>query len=169
MVYRIYAGIGSRQTPDKYCELFTNIGYDLANKDFILRSGGAEGADKAFENGCDFADGMKEIFIPWKGFNRSDSKLYPPSDEAMKLAESFHPAWNNCTPAAKLLHARNGHQILGKDLKSPVDFVLCYSPGGFKSGGTSQALRIAKKYNIPIHNFYDMGEDWEKTVESLLY
>jgi len=50
-----YAGIGSRSTPDNVLGIMEKLGIVLAKKGFILRSGGADGADKAFEKGCDLA------------------------------------------------------------------------------------------------------------------
>ena len=71
-----YAGIGSRSTPDNVLGIMEKLGIVLAKKGFILRSGGADGADKAFEKGCDLASGQKEIYLPWKGFNGNNSSLY---------------------------------------------------------------------------------------------
>ena len=70
-----YTGIGARNTPDKVLDLFTNIAKYLATKDFTLRSGAANGADSAFEKGCDISNGSKEIYLPWRGFNNSKSPL----------------------------------------------------------------------------------------------
>lgn len=56
---------------------------------------------------------------------------------------------------AKKLQARNSHQVLGLDLNTPSDFIICWTKGGKGIGGTGQALRIAKAYNIPI---FDCGE-----------
>lgn len=39
---------------------------------------------------------------------------------------------------------------MGWDLSTLSDFVICYTKGGKGSGGTGQALRIAKVYNVPI-------------------
>jgi hypothetical protein len=50
---------------------------------------------------------------------------------------------------------RNSFQVLGPDLQSPVSFVVCWTTGGKISGGTGQALRIAKDLSIPIFNLYD--------------
>ena len=55
----IYAGIGSRKTPIKILKEMTKIANFLNKKGYILRSGGAIGADKAFENG---SGNKKEIF-----------------------------------------------------------------------------------------------------------
>lgn len=115
--------------------------------------GGAAGADSSFENGVQNPE-MKRIFLPWKDFNGNNSPFYIVSEDAMKLAKEFHPSWNRLSPFAKKLIARNGYQVLGGNLDSPVDFIICYTSNGKVAGGTGQALRIAKQYNIPVHNLY---------------
>lgn len=155
-----YAGIGSRKTPKEIIKIFIKLGFLFAKKGFTLRSGGAPGADMAFENGCFFGNGKMEIYLPWKNFNNNYSKLYKITEDAMILAESFHPAWDKLTEYAKNLHSRNCYQILGFNLNKPVNFVVCWTPG---KGGTEQALRIARAYKIPIFNFYN-----ENTKEELI-
>jgi hypothetical protein len=56
---------------------------------------------------------------------------------------------------AKKLMARNMYQVLGQDLETPTSFIVCWTKDGKASGGTGQALRVAKKYNIPIFNLYN--------------
>ena len=147
-----YAGIGSRQTPAGILDTMENIGRELASKGYILRSGGADGADSAFERGCDQAGGKKEIFLPWAGFNDNPSPLTRVSNRAMILASQYHPGWFNMSQGARKLHARNGHQVLGEHLNSPVDFIVCWTKDGKDIGGTAQAMRIARAYNIRIYN-----------------
>ena len=55
-------------------------------------------------------------------------------------------------PSHKALHSRNAMQVLGFDLDDPVDFVLCWTPGGNKLGGTATAIRIAEDHNVPVYN-----------------
>lgn len=149
----VYAGIGSRETPQEVLDIFQEIAKELALKKFILRSGGADGADSAFERGCDEVKGDKEIYLPWKNFNGNKSELYTPTKEAFLVSSKYHLRWSYLKQGVKNLHARNVHQILGKDLNNPVDFVICWTKG---SGGTMQTLRIAMGYKekvIPIYNF----------------
>lgn len=146
-----YAGIGSRKTPPDILDKMKVIGYVLAKERLVLRSGAAEGADSAFENGCNHAKGEKEIYLPWKSFNGSDSLLWPPTIDGLQLAEKYHPSWNKLADSVKKLHARNSHQLLGYDLKTPSSFVICYSPG---TGGTEQSIRIAESLKIPVINLY---------------
>lgn len=147
-----YAGIGSRKTPQDVLEKMSKIAEHLAKHNWLLRSGGAEGADLAFEIGCDKAQGKKEIFLPWRGFNKSASILYTQSNDALILASTIHPAWNYLSYGAKKLHARNTHQVLGQDLKDPVDVVICWTPNGKETGGTATAIKLAKQYKIKVIN-----------------
>lgn len=106
--------------------------------------------------GCSSVNGKKEIYLPYKGFNNSSSELFDITSEALKLAKFFHPAWHKLSENDKLLHSRNCYQVLGYDLKTPTEFIICYADG---SGGTEQALRIARHYNIPIFNIFN--DDWK--------
>ncbi|NLV87657.1 MAG: hypothetical protein GX025_10665 [Clostridiales bacterium] len=144
-----YTGIGSRQTPAEVLNSFTRLAKWLDKRSFILRSGGADGADSAFEAGTT----NKEIYLPWKNFNGNPSPLHQISPDAELIAQKFHPAWDKCTQGVKKLHARNVYQILGSDLQTPSQFIICWTPNGTGSGGTGQALRIAHHYNIPIFDF----------------
>lgn len=163
MCRHIYTGIGSRETPENVLQDIFRLAAILAKHNFILRSGGAPGADSAFENGCDSVKGKKEIYLPWKGFNDNKSPLYEVSDDALSLAEKFHPRWSACSYGAKKLHARNCYQVLGEDLKTPTSFIICWSKG---TGGTEQALRIAKEYKIPIINMFK--ENWQNELFNLI-
>lgn len=148
-----YAGIGMRKTPQECLTYMTGLAKVLAKRSYILRSGGADGADSAFESGCDDVKGNKEIFLPWKAFNNNPSLLYDATlsnwDEAMKIAASIHPAWSILTISEQKFHIRNVYQIQGQDLHTLVDFVICYTNG---VGGTMQSVRLAKKHNIPVFN-----------------
>lgn len=122
----------------------------LANKGYILRSGAAKGADKSFECGCDSVNGKKEIYLPWNGFEGSNSNLVVSNIKAFEISEKFHPYWHNLKQGARKLQARNSHQVLGKDLETPAQFVICWTKNGKGTGGTGQALRIANCYDIPV-------------------
>lgn len=150
-----YAGIGSRNTPQDVLEAFEYLGEELAKMGYILRSGGANGSDSAFEKGCDKVNGEKEIYLPWKGFNNNNSPLYSYANgvEAMDIAKKYHPNFQILKPAAKSLMARNSYQVLGSDLKTPSSFIVCYTEGGQRGGGTGQALRIASDHSIMICDF----------------
>jgi len=147
---KYYAGIGSRETPLAICQAMTMIAMEHSGAGYTLRSGHADGADIAFEVGAS----LKEIWLPWLGFNGSDSKLLP-SPEAFVMAEKFHPTWHKCSHGARRLHARNCHQVLGKDLQTPSEFIICWTKGALGGGGTGQAIRIAKAHGILVYDLAD--------------
>jgi len=165
-----YTGIGSRETPEEVLSLFTIVGEFLAKKGYILRSGGAKGADKAFEVGCDKAKGKKEIYLPWRKFENSNSNLIVKDKRAFDIAKQFHPYWHNLSNGAKKLQARNSHQVLGQDLSTLSKFVICWTQNGSGRGGTGQAIRIAKYYDIPVFDAgkYKNIDDVKKSLKLFL-
>ncbi len=146
-----YTGVGSRDVPAEISDKITEIAKWLAQKGYILRSGGADGCDSDFEKGCDQGNGKKEIYLPWKDFNDNKSPLlFTP--EAFRLAATIHPVWDNLKPGAKYLHSRNCHQVLGQDLKTPSLFLVCWTENGEKKGGTATAITLAENNDIPVFN-----------------
>jgi hypothetical protein len=155
MKNRFYAGIGWRKTP----EYIQNIMYRFATKmeqnHYILRSGGAQGADKAFEHGIQ---------------NVSNKVIFRPKHvtiEAVKMAATYHDFWDSCDASIRLLHGRNAMVLLGEKLDNPVRFVICFTKDGLYSGGTGLGLKIAEDHKIPIFNlfFKPVRERVEKFVK----
>jgi hypothetical protein len=138
----------------------------LSRNEYVLRSGGADGADLAFERG---AHDKCEIYLPWKGFGGSNSNLIVQSSvmfrTAMIMAERIWNyrfnnknvaiQWNILKTSTKLLMCRNVYQVLGADLSTRSEFVLCWTPGGEITGGTAQAIVLAKFTKIPVLNLFD--------------
>lgn len=148
---RIFTGIGSRKTPKKMLELLSDASYALRKRGFILRSGHSVGADLAFEKQYLY-QGISEIYLPWKGFGGSTSKLFNITQEAMDSVNEFHPVPNTLSNPNRKLLARNYHQLFGYNgIRS--DFVVCWTNNGLIEGGTGHTLKIAEHYNIPIFNF----------------
>lgn len=169
----VYAGIGSRQISNEeaiFCKTAASI---LAERGWTLRSGGADGADSAFESGCDLKNGSKEIYLPWKMFNGNKSPLYNVTKSAYDIAKEFHPNYAKLSMGAAKLIARDSYQILGSDLKSLVKFVLYCADedaSGNVKGGTGQAIRIAKYFKIPTYNIRSICNSIEvnRYIELLL-
>lgn len=148
-----YTGIGARRTPPPIQVTMRKIAAFLAAREYILRSGGAVGADAAFEEGCNsVSSDYKEIYLasPRPDMFASTTYINP---RCYGIAESVHPRWSSLSEYSKSLHARNVHQILGADLNSPSSFVLCWTRGGKATGGTGVSIRIAESYGIPVWNF----------------
>lgn len=148
---KYYSGIGSRSTPEPICQAMTAIAQYLTPRGWVLRSGHADGADLAFERGAKY----KEIYLPWHGFNKAQPGQWGHSVPEItplmeQIAKQFHPNWAACSSAARKMHIRNVCQVLGTDCMTPAEMVICWTVGGKGSGGTGQAIRIAKGYNIPV-------------------
>jgi hypothetical protein len=140
-----YAGIGSRQSPKEVLSEMTEIAKRLDSK-YILRSGGAEGADKAFEAGAT----NKQIFSP------KDLILKWAFDMVAELVveQSWGTTLDKMKPFVQRLIARNMMIMLGANGDEPVKFVICWTPDGKVVGGTAWALRLAAKRNIQIYNLF---------------
>src|ERR1019366_4084720 len=155
---RAYAGVVSRATPAGICHLMERFGSELARRGWTLRSGGAVGPDSAFEKGAREAGGRGEIYLPWPGYNEhAESRLVEASPEAYDVMAQIHPVFARLPKSSRRLHARNAHQILGADLRAPVEVVVCWPPGAGGRAGTGSAIRLARSRDIPVHAIADIA------------
>lgn len=136
---KFYAGIGSRTTPKEECEKITRIAEALERKGFILRSGGAEGADEAFAVGV--KDPQNKIVLRPKHSTAA----------AEELASKVHPMWSACKEYVRKLHGRNAQIVFGQNLHQPASFVLAWTLNP-TYGGTSLGIKLAKAAHIPVFN-----------------
>lgn len=150
----IITGIGSRIRPawarDVALKVMSNL-YTCST----LRSGAADGMDSDFEE----LAVSKEIYLPYKGFNNSESTLHLDniSPQLVKMAneliKSIHPAYNRLSRGGIKLHTRNVFQVLGLNLDRPSDLVICYTENGETKGGTATAINIANMFDVRVINF----------------
>lgn len=142
----IIAGIGARATPMEILMQIEQVGLMLAIRGIKGRSGGAAGADTAFERGMKVINpALIQVFPGHVGHYLA----------WQEHAARFHPNWDACDENTRKLHARNSAIMCGPSPLSrsePVDAVVCWTPGGAITGGTGQSLRIAAAYNIPVFN-----------------
>lgn len=179
-----YTGVGSRKTPYSSRWVLMDVAKYFAERGIVLRSGGADGADSFFQHGAESAwythhskcYRASELYIPWEGFGYflDNEHLYdiePPYrlhpleriepelvTEAQYIAKHIHPAWSKLSDAGKKLHTRNVFQVLGRDLKTPSAFLICYAEtsnkkaSGTPLGGTRTAWCLAKEHSIECFN-----------------
>ena len=159
-----YAGIGSRDISMEEEKFIKDIASTLYEMGFVLRSGGADGSDAAFDD--DLPPNAKEIYVPWNGFNNLPKNETIPMNQckdAWDFLHKYHPSKGSSkvlSIGARKLLTRNTYQVLGGNLDKPSSFVICcaspytmdYSKIKDVSGGTGQAVRIAYAYNIPVFN-----------------
>ena len=153
----IITGIGSRETPEDICQLFVELGKEIRERGWWVRSGHADGADYAFEQG---ARENCVVYLPWWSFNADKvvvgrGHAEPFRQEVFDMVLKFQPWAEDLSKGVKLIKSRNVYQILGVDLKSPSDVVICWTPDGAVTGGTGLAIQIAADRKIPVINVGD--------------
>lgn len=171
---KYYAGIGSRNTPETARKTIADIVSFLHKEGYTLRSGGAPGADEMFEQAHKAITedkSLREIYVPWYCFNSSTSPLCRVSEEAIAFSLDYHPNRSALNLPAQKIMGRNAYQVLGQDLRTPSDFLVCWTENAADShstqvvlnfsGGTGQAMRIARAHGIKIFNIAS-GEDFYK-------
>lgn len=141
-----YAGIGSRKTPEKILGEMRTIATRLEKYGYTLRSGGAKGADSAFEA----AAKRKEIFYA------SDCENWC-LEMVSKYVPSDRPPLERMNPYIQKLLGRNMKQLFGHNGNDPVDFVVCWTPHG-DQGGTGYAIRAAEDYGISVYNLNNKND-----------
>ena len=165
-----YAGIGSRQTPEPILKIMARCARWLATRGWVLRSGHAAGADRAFEFG---AAGAADIYLPWTSFGQvryKDDPGCPVEGRAIcepRTWESnllyLHELGLVNEPTVpgpvRPLFGRNVAQVLGLHTRGdPASkMVICWAPIGFHGkplGGTAVAIRLAEYHQIPVLNLY---------------
>lgn len=155
IVPRTYAGIGDVNIPTNIQELMKMIGEELAHQGYVLRTGGAKGADTAFMEGCDKAKGIKEVFYP------SDLHV---NNETLKIAKEIHGHWEYCENKQPKqghkysfpvqAHCRNMKIINGDQLNNPVEFTIAYQDINQVTGGTWQGIKYSQKLGIKVYNLF---------------
>ena len=177
---KYYAGIGSRKVPLEIGQIMTELASELEEMGYWLRSGGANGSDQYFQSGV---KNNAQIWLPRMESNKDFTDQFPqheyrlvgdhctcgePDDEAWDSVEKFHPNFKKMEELGKVdwnkfstflhYHSRNYRIVKGLG-ESDSEFVICWTPEGSDKSGTGQALRIARHYNIPIYNLYDLSKD----------
>ena len=172
---KYYTGVGSRETPNEVLTEMETLARVFAKVGWTLRSGAAPGADTAFERGCDSENGLKEIFLPWRRFNKSLSMLYPPKLEAYNIAKSVNLGhFDYLKPTIQHLLARNAHQVEGWELNQKSNLLVCWTPDGCRnieertkqSGGTGTAIALACRVGVPVYNLYH-EEDLHRLLDKI--
>ena len=170
-----YAGVGSRRTPPDVLDAMSDIAQTLGDAGTALSTGGADGADKAFETGALRTDAPITVHTPWPGYNgyrpgrdpETDIDIvHPQSTDTIEghtyadLAREHHPYWQRCSRGARALFVRNVSILAGAldddGGRLPVRAVIAYTPNGLpvgrEAGGTGHTLRTAASLDIPCVN-----------------
>lgn len=170
--------MGSRDSTAPVLHQMRELSTELRDSGWVLRSGYARGADRAFADAYEVPKKKwrYEIYNPepisWMPdhvHEFHDCKAFMTSEimeEAFKIAKRIHEKWGAMGHYGKKCHARNCHQVLGANLDDPVEFLVCWTPGGEKVGGTRTAIVLAEENGIPVFNMAKEG--WRQGLDELL-
>lgn len=160
-----YAGIGSRKTPGSILDVMSKAAYYLAIKNWSLRSGGAQGADRAFEDAILCHDKLPRIdgrkattghhLTIYRSAHIKQAPENEKSEELNKIARTYNKGFDSKPLYVQGLLVRNVQIILGHYANNPVKFVVCWTPNAQPVGGTGMGIRIAEAHNIQVHNLAD--------------
>ena len=163
-----YTGIGSRKTPPDVLVKQRQVATAMEQRGFWLWSGGAPGADQAFESGAS----ARTSFLPWDGFE-GKRQVYSILPQAYEIAAKFHPMWKTLSFPVRSLMARNAHQVLGPTLEHKSNVVICWTPDGCEdyhhrsreTGGTGLAISLASSIGVPIVNM--CNDFWSEKLSEI--
>lgn len=182
-----WTGIGSRETPEDILRLMTILGKTLTDFGWVLRSGGAQGADTAFYEGCKLSENFERaksmVYISWNGMKSGDTKLwhnpalglydatrYPTWEEANQIALKTRGSFERLGKGGIAHHTRNVFQIQGHHLDTLSKFVICWAipvgKTGAVKGGTATAVKLARQCKVEVINLYT-DEGYNRAVDFL--
>ena len=184
-----YAGIGSRETPAAVLEAMTKVAEYLDKQGFTLNTGKTFPAkpstdpkyQKQYEERLAFSKKHNgKVGLDEEGADRAFSlgatkkNLFgvdkPIGQREMTVMQEIHPNPSALKEGAKKLMARNTNQVFGKNLDTPVDFVLFYAKETSNplrvEGGTGQAVEMARRKGIPTINM--ANPNWRQELNRVL-
>ena len=145
-----YTGIGSRKAPTECLELAEKVATFMSKRGYILRTGDAEGMDRAFSGGA--YSSLRQRF------SSEDARPWA-YEKVRKYLPEDRKGFDNWKPYVKGLMARNMMQVLGVHGDTPSSLVICYTPvlyyNNSDCGGTGYAIRCALDHDIPVFNMVD--------------
>ena len=78
-------------------------------------------------------------------------------DHAFEAAKDRLAGWDKLTENTQRQYARAALELLGDNLKSPADVLVCWTRGGNSTGVTGFAQRLAATHAIPVINLGAAG------------
>jgi hypothetical protein len=156
-LYKPYVISGNKETPPNIIEQMFKIAKELETFSYTLRISSMDGPDKIIEPRIN----DKELYLPWKDFDKKTSKLTFNTPESLKIAAMFNPSFSGLNFTVQAFLAKNARIVLGQNLKSPAMFVMCWSQDGVEdgknktssTGNIGHIIAIASSMKIPVFNF----------------
>lgn len=162
-----WTGVGSRRASSENRPTMTAFAQAMSAKGAFFRSGAASGPDTWFEEGV--PSGLRRLYVPNRSYGkRQSSEIIVPKEanlmrwmRACSIAEGLHPLGRQMNQDLRELMGLSVFQVLGDDLKTPSQFLVCDAPDIVYDnagrvvdvdGGTGMAVRVAVLHNVPVYH-----------------
>lgn len=153
-----------KKAPTEIIDSVKTIVSALANRGYILRTNGNTDNPAVLAGQISAKDNL-EIYLPWSKFGEAHGHhkvvLRWPNEKAYGMAAHVYKKFNDMKPAVRAIMSSEMHTLFGKDMKSPVDFVIAWTPDGAetsketnfrRTGFMASIIETADKYDIPVFN-----------------
>jgi hypothetical protein len=155
--YKACACLANAGAPQEKKVVFEKLAQFLVSRGFTVRTAGGKDGEDAFEKG---AGEKLEVHIPWKNFDGRQSAFCKTSDEAKNVVRQFSPSFESLSKGVQTIIASKAHVVLGKELNTPILFLVVWSLDGAetkkectaKTGFVSTPIKIAESLKIPVFN-----------------
>lgn len=154
--YKPFAISLNPDAPDDLNVVMEKVSNLLNNNGYTVRLGGNKGLEEIPEQKFT----RKELHLPWRGFNEKESKSTFNAKEAYVLAKQCSPVYDKLPDVVKAFLARNVRLILGRQLNSPLLFLITWSKDGceaaknrsIKTGNVGHVIAMADLMHVPVFN-----------------
>ena len=154
--------ISGEEPPASLVDVFTALLGGMESKGFTLNAlnGETQGLEPVILQGVEVT---VDLYSPWTGFNKTtEVKCDTPLADAYSIVTGFIKTFGTFKPGGRAFMARRVHQILGHDLKTPIEFLAVYTADGAEkanevtrsTGNTGIAIQIATGAGIPVFNLH---------------
>ena len=152
---------GGHHLPKEMEPVAEQIGEQLAHAGWLYRGGYEEPGLIHMDIGVMMANGKREIFIPWQGFNTGMHKrngvlvchCLPNHIQAIEYAQQAYPTFKQEMDSIQMYWVRNMYLLLGEKLDTPADVVIYYQEGDTTSKtGSEYLVGAAQSIGIPCFN-----------------
>lgn len=160
-MYKSYAVHWDKDTPQDVKRRIVEICRELADNGWTMR------ASATMPEILDISV-PQEVILPFSSYDyEGKAERWYPSANCKKLAMLLTYGWDNIPEKAQSFVVHNWSLMVGRHLNSTVEMLITWTPDGITDGrecgrdtGYAQSfLDIATKYNKPIFNFQNDGED----------
>lgn len=159
---KYYTGTGIVQVSKSMKETILAIAKYLSDQGYTLRTGLSKGMDAAFIEG---SDSVSLFTYEGENTNGADAFICEETDFIKRDLKENYLTLGALTKVARQRVVRSYYELLGEDLNTPSEFLVCYDPC---EGVVNYTHRLANRLGIKVYNLYDkeelkkLKEEWLK-------